>query len=144
MRSVTSPGTPCLVNNPTERPDNLWGTPHLQPIGSNRFVTWPGGSENGGVHAAALRFDLHVPASRSLKAKRAAVRPIIDTLRHRYHVSVAEVDHQDRWQRAAIAVAVGAERNPHPPQGLDTLRRVGRPPPPPEGMHPTAPHPGPR
>ena len=28
---------------------------------------------NGGVHAAALRFDLHVPESRSLKVKRAAV-----------------------------------------------------------------------
>jgi uncharacterized protein len=61
------------------------------------------------VHAAAICFDLHVPESRSLKAKRAAVRPIVDTLRHRYRLSVAEVDHQNQWQRAAIAVAVVAE-----------------------------------
>jgi uncharacterized protein len=60
------------------------------------------------VHAAAVCFDLHVPQSRSLKAKRAAVRPIVDGLRHRFHVSVAEVDHLDQWQRAAIAVAVVA------------------------------------
>ena len=58
------------------------------------------------VHAAAVRFDLHVPESRSLKAKRAAIRPIVDGLRHRFQVSVAEVDHQDQWQRAAIGVAV--------------------------------------
>ena len=57
------------------------------------------------VHAAAVCFDLHIPESRSLKAKRAAIRPIVDGLRHRFHVAVAEVDHQDRWQRSAIGVA---------------------------------------
>ncbi len=58
------------------------------------------------MHAAAACFDLRVPRSRSLKTKRAAIRPIVDSLRHRFHLSVAEVDHQDQWQRAAIAVAV--------------------------------------
>jgi uncharacterized protein YlxP (DUF503 family) len=60
------------------------------------------------VHAAAVCFDLHIPQSRSLKAKRAAVRPIVDGLRHRFRVSVAEVDHHDQWQRASIAVAAVA------------------------------------
>jgi uncharacterized protein YlxP (DUF503 family) len=60
------------------------------------------------VHAAAVSFDLHIPQSRSLKAKRAAIRPIVDGLRHRFRVSVAEVDHLDQWQRSAIAVAVVA------------------------------------
>ena len=78
------------------------------------------------MYAAAVRFDLHVPASRSLKAKRAAVRPIVDTLRHRFHVSVAEVDHQDTWQRAAIAVAVVASSNRHLTEVLDTLERFVR------------------
>jgi uncharacterized protein len=58
------------------------------------------------VHAAAACFDLHVSQSRSLKAKRAAIRPIVDGLRHRFRVSVAEVDHQNQSQRAAIGVAV--------------------------------------
>ena len=35
------------------------------------------------MHAAAVRFELHVPESRSLKAKRAVLRPIVDGLRHR-------------------------------------------------------------
>ena len=58
------------------------------------------------MHAAAACFDLHVSQSRSLKAKRAAIRPIVDGLRHRFPVSVAEVDHQNQWQRASIGVAV--------------------------------------
>ena len=86
----------------------------------------PPGRDNGGVHAAALRFDLHVPESRSLKAKRAAVRPIVDTLRHRFHLSVAEVDHHDLWQRAAIAVAVVAESNHHLEEQLTTIERFVR------------------
>lgn len=60
------------------------------------------------MHAAAVRYDLFVPASRSLKTKRAAIRPITEGLRHRFRVSVAEVACQDQWQRAVIAVAAVA------------------------------------
>jgi uncharacterized protein len=76
-----------------------------------------------GVHAAAVRFELFVPESRSLKAKRAVLRPIIDGLRHRMKISVAEVDHQDTWQRAAIAVAVVAESDGHLREILATVER---------------------
>ncbi|MFN8035737.1 MAG: DUF503 domain-containing protein [Acidimicrobiia bacterium] len=75
------------------------------------------------MHAAAVCFDLHVPESRSLKAKRAAVRPIVDGLRHRFHVSVAETDHQDQWQRAEIAVAVVAGSSRHLHEVIETVER---------------------
>jgi uncharacterized protein len=75
------------------------------------------------VHAVAVCFDLRVPQSRSLKTKRAAIRPIVDGLRHRYRVSVAEVDHQDQWQRAAIGVAVVGGTNA---QVRDVLASVER------------------
>jgi len=76
-----------------------------------------------------MRYDLHVPESRSLKAKRAAVRPIVDGIRHRFHLSVAEIDHQDQWQRTAIAVAVVAADHRHLTEVLDTVDRFvrGRP-----------------
>ena len=64
-----------------------------------------------------------MPESRSLKTKRAAIRPIVDGVRHRFHLSVAEVDHQDTWQRAAIAVAVVAESDGHLREILDTVDR---------------------
>jgi uncharacterized protein YlxP (DUF503 family) len=60
---------------------------------------------------ALQRFDLRIPDSRSLKAKRHVVSGLIAALRRRFPVSVAEVDHQDLWQRAAIGVAaVGADQ----------------------------------
>jgi len=75
------------------------------------------------MHAAAMSFDLHVPESRSLKAKRAAIRPIVDGLRHRFRISVAEVAHHDQWQRAEIAVAIVAESDGRVQELLDGVER---------------------
>jgi hypothetical protein len=55
-----------------------------------------------------VRIELHIPASRSLKDKRQVVRGLKDRVRERVHAAVAEVDHQDLWQRAALGVAVVA------------------------------------
>lgn len=55
---------------------------------------------------ALERFDLRIPDCRSLKQKRHVVKSLTAALRSRFEVSVAEVDHQELWQRAAIAVAV--------------------------------------
>ena len=77
----------------------------------------------GSVHAAALRFDLHVPESRSLKARRAAIRPIIDGLRHRLHCSVAEIGYQEQWQRAEIGVALVAESDGQLSRLIDSVER---------------------
>jgi uncharacterized protein YlxP (DUF503 family) len=41
-----------------------------------------------------------------LKQKRAVVRPMVDGLQRRFHVSAAEIGMQDKWQRADIGVAV--------------------------------------
>ena len=53
----------------------------------------------------SLRVRLLVRGSRSLKDKRQVVRSIKDRLRNQFNVSVAEVDDQDMWQRATLAVA---------------------------------------
>jgi uncharacterized protein YlxP (DUF503 family) len=58
------------------------------------------------VHVLVFAVDLHLPACRSLKEKRAVLRPIVDGVRNRYGVSVAETRHQDQWQRAEVGVAV--------------------------------------
>ena len=64
-----------------------------------------------------------MPQARSLKAKRAAVRPIVEGLRVRFHVSVAEVDHQDQWQRAGIGVAAVASSARQLDEVLDAVDR---------------------
>jgi uncharacterized protein YlxP (DUF503 family) len=78
------------------------------------------------MHAAAVQYDLHIPVSRSLKAKRAAIKPIIDGIRHRYHVSVAEVGYQDQWQRSAIGIAVVSGDAGHLDDVLETIERFVR------------------
>lgn len=55
-----------------------------------------------------VRIELHIPASRSLKDKRQVVRGLKDRIRERARAAVAEVDHHDLWQRAALGVAVVA------------------------------------
>ncbi|MDY7101384.1 MAG: DUF503 domain-containing protein [Actinomycetota bacterium] len=66
----------------------------------------------GATYVCALAVELHLPQARSLKAKRATLRPIVEGLRHRHRLSVAETDHHDVWQRATIGVAAvsGSER----------------------------------
>ncbi len=49
-------------------------------------------------------FDLHIPGCRSLKEKRAVIKSLKARLRNNFNVSVAEVDHQNLWQRSTIAV----------------------------------------
>ncbi len=51
-----------------------------------------------------LTLQLHFPGARSLKDKRQALRSLEERLRHRHNVSLAEVEHQDLWQRATLAV----------------------------------------
>ncbi len=51
-----------------------------------------------------LTLELHFPGARSLKDKRQALRSLEQKLRNRLNVSVAEVEHQDLWQRCRLAV----------------------------------------
>ena len=51
-------------------------------------------------------WELHLPASQSLKDKRSVLKSLKDRLHQRFNVSVAETAHQDLWQRAEITAAV--------------------------------------
>lgn len=75
------------------------------------------------MYAAALHVDLHLPAVRSLKEKRAVIRPILDGARHRFSVAAAEVDAQDRWQRAGLAFAMVGGSAGHVREVLDAVER---------------------
>jgi uncharacterized protein YlxP (DUF503 family) len=56
------------------------------------------------VHVLALAIELHLPQTHSLKEKRSALRPLLDGLRNRHPVAAAETAHQDKWQRAEVAI----------------------------------------
>jgi uncharacterized protein YlxP (DUF503 family) len=61
---------------------------------------------------ATTTWDLHLPACHSLKEKRSVLKPLTSGLRRALNVSVAEIGHQDAWQRAEIVcAAVGSARS---------------------------------
>lgn len=81
------------------------------------------------MFVGTLLIDLLLPGdSRSLKAKRGYLRPILAALR-KYEVSAAEVGDQDRHGRAQIGVAVVAAEPEHVREVLDNCERavVARP-----------------
>ncbi len=54
----------------------------------------------------ALLLELFLPEVHSLKEKRSIVRSLVAKVRQTFNASVAEVEHQELWQRSALAVAV--------------------------------------
>jgi uncharacterized protein YlxP (DUF503 family) len=75
------------------------------------------------VHVGIVRFELFVPASHSLKEKRAAIKPIVEGLKRRFGVAAAEVAHQNTWQRADLGVAAVAGTVGHVEEVLDEVER---------------------
>ena len=73
------------------------------------------------------RFELFIPASESLKDKRRVVKSVATTVRNKLNVSIAEVDHQDLWQRAALGVGCVAESMSHCRKVLQEVEKlIGR------------------
>ncbi|MGH9705077.1 MAG: DUF503 domain-containing protein [Candidatus Acidiferrales bacterium] len=59
-----------------------------------------------------LTLEIHIPDARSLKDKRQVIRSLKDRLRGHFNVAVAELDHQDLWQRSLIGVVgIAADEN---------------------------------
>ena len=76
------------------------------------------------LHDLAARFDLRVGGAASLKAKRIALRPILDRLANRREISVAEIDHQDSWQLASLGLAVVATTPGRCEEAMDSAERL--------------------
>ena len=75
------------------------------------------------MHVAVVRLEIHIPHSRSLKEKRAVVKPMVEGIRQRFGLSVAEVAYHEKWQRAALGLAVVAESHGHAVDVLDNVER---------------------
>jgi hypothetical protein len=76
---------------------------------------------------ALLKIELYLPMSQSLKDKRMVLRRVKDRL-GALNVAVAEVAHQDLWQRAGLGVATVASSDEVAGQtlatALETIERV--------------------
>jgi uncharacterized protein YlxP (DUF503 family) len=64
-----------------------------------------------------LTLELYIPHAHSLKEKRMVVRSVKERLRARFNVAVAELDHQNLWQRSLLGVvSISGD-----PKALETL-----------------------
>jgi uncharacterized protein len=74
-----------------------------------------------------LSVELHIPHAQSLKDKRMVLRSIKDRLK-KFNVAVAEVEHQDLWQRAGLGVVAISTTTEHVDRELaavaDEIERV--------------------
>ena len=65
-----------------------------------------------------LTLEIHIPESHSLKDKRQVLRSLKDRLRGRFNVAVAELDHQESWQRAQVGIVSLSNDAAHLEQSL--------------------------
>ena len=60
-----------------------------------------------------LTLELHIPDAQSLKDKRQVLRSLKDKLRREFNVAVAELDHQEAWQRSVVGVVTLSNEEKH-------------------------------
>lgn len=99
------------------RPANVRGDPPLLHRSSRS------GNVVCVLHACALTVDVHIPASHSLKEKRAVVRHLVEGARSRFEVASAEIGYQDQWQRCEFGFAVVAGTHGHVVSVLESVER---------------------
>ncbi len=58
------------------------------------------------MRVAICVLELYIPGVNSLKAKRQVTKSLIQRLRNKFNVSIAEIGNQDLWQRVELGLAV--------------------------------------
>ena len=71
----------------------------------------------------AARLEFLIPHCHSLKEKRSVVNRLKTRLQNRFHVSIAEVDHQDLWQRSAVGLALVVSGPQAGNNAIEAIRR---------------------
>jgi uncharacterized protein YlxP (DUF503 family) len=51
-----------------------------------------------------LSLEIFLPFSHSLKEKRKVLNALRDRFRKKYNIAIAELDFQDKWQRAKVGI----------------------------------------
>ena len=67
------------------------------------------------------RIELFIPSAQSLKEKRGIVKSLKTRIAQKFNVSIAEVEYQDKWQRAVLGVALVGTEEPVMQQTLSFI-----------------------
>ncbi|MCP3097248.1 DUF503 domain-containing protein [Myxococcus sp. K15C18031901] len=73
------------------------------------------------MFVGVARLTLQIPDSGSLKSKRQVLRRVMDRVKARFNVAIAEVEDQDLWQKASIALSVVGNERRHVEEQLEKV-----------------------
>lgn len=75
------------------------------------------------MHVGMCRVVLRLPGNRSLKEKRRVTRSMIDRVRSRFNVAIAEVEDNDLWQRLTVGISCVSNDGGHANQIMSKVVR---------------------
>jgi uncharacterized protein YlxP (DUF503 family) len=73
------------------------------------------------MFVCVARVTLDIPAAGSLKGKRQVLRRVTDRVKAKFNVSVAEVEDNDVWTRAVVALALVGNERRHVNEQMDKI-----------------------
>lgn len=65
------------------------------------------------MHIGVARVALHLPENGSLKGKRMVVKSVIQRVRNRFNVAIAEIDTQDAWEIITLGIVCVSDDRRH-------------------------------
>ena len=65
------------------------------------------------MNVGVCRVRLRLPENESLKGKRHVVKSVVEQVKNKYNVSIAEVDEQDAWQVISLGISCVSESAQH-------------------------------
>jgi hypothetical protein len=70
-----------------------------------------------------LVVELYIREATTLKDKRRVLKSIIDRIKNKFNVSIAEVDRQGSWQRATLGIACISNETNHVQSTLSNVAK---------------------
>jgi uncharacterized protein YlxP (DUF503 family) len=65
------------------------------------------------MHVGVARVALHLAENSSLKGKRVVVKSVVQRVRNRFNVAIAEIDSQDAWELITLGIVCVSDDRRH-------------------------------
>ncbi len=73
------------------------------------------------MFVSICELEIFLPESDSLKSKRMILNHLRDSVKNKFNVSFAEVEEQDKWQRAVLGIATVSSAAQHAQDSLENV-----------------------
>jgi uncharacterized protein YlxP (DUF503 family) len=73
------------------------------------------------MHVGVARVALHLAENSSLKGKRVVVKSVVQRVRNRFNVAIAEIDSQDAWELITLGIVCVSDDRRHTNEMLSNV-----------------------